>query len=147
MPTAEPDLIAALMQDAAAARRDAGEQRREMTAAIHSLTAATVEHSTGAATRHAAMIAALQTRDASAVAAVESITSERRAASSWLRESAERIAREVWPLLRVPVGLALAYYGAVWSGALPASLSPDAANRKNQVCKKVRRVKARAANQ
>jgi hypothetical protein len=120
-------LFARSLSEAAASRVDAGEQRREMTAAIQALAAAHTDHNAGAATRHAALLAALSTRDAGAVAAVAAVTSERAAASSWLRESTERVAREVWPLLRVPVGVALAYYGAAWSGALPASLMPASA--------------------
>ena len=127
---ADPSLVAVLqrsLEDAAAERHRASEQRTQMTAAIHALTAATTEHSLGAATRHVALLGALATRDAGAVAAVAAVTSERAAASNWLRESAERVAREVWPLLRVPVGIGLAYWGASLTGALPAALSPAAA--------------------
>ena len=115
--------------------KDAADQRRDMTGAITTMAAsvdrlavAMSTHNTDAAARSKELLTALQTRDASAVVAVQQLAGEQGAQRAWLRETAERAAKEVWPLLRVPAGLALAYWGARYSGALPLVSGASAGN-------------------
>lgn len=103
---------------------EAAEQRREMTSAVSKLGDAMTAHNADAERRSGAMLAALANRDAGTARAIEQANGETQAGRAWLRETLGRVGSEVWPLLRTPVGIGLAYWGARYSGVLPASLSP-----------------------
>lgn len=106
---------------------EAAEQRREMTAAVSKLGDAMTAHNADAERRSGAMLAALASRDAGTAKAIEQANGETLAGRAWLRETLGRIGSEVWPLLRTPVGIGLAYWGARYSGVLPVGMQPPSA--------------------
>jgi hypothetical protein len=83
------------------------------------------EHNRDAGVRSQALLEALRARDAGTAAAVGQLAAVKSEDRAWARAAASRVGAEIWPLLRVPLGLALAYYGARWSGALPSLAQPS----------------------
>lgn len=60
---------------------------------------------------------------AAAIEAARALAEAERAKLTWFQNASKAVAAEMWPLFRVPLGLVLAYWGARWSGALPAPVS------------------------